>query len=104
VLVGGRKAIGSAQFKADPAFLQHGEIARANRLAQLARFRLDEPRMSAHEAAPDLPPAAEVAGAIARGFEEAGGAPIAPELIVWAKQASVMHAARYRDPAWTWRR
>ena len=104
VLVNGRKAIGSAQFRADPAFLQHGEIARADRLPALARFRLDAVPESLIPPTPDLPAAEVLAEAIRARFLAAGGRAAPDELTAWAELTSVQQSARFRDPAWTWRR
>jgi len=104
VLVGGRKAIGSAQALFGPALLQHGAIARRDRQSCLARFRLD--RSGDHEAEPVLewPPVETVADAIVSEWRAAGIRPVPPELQVAAESDAGTWGAQFRDDRWTWRR
>lgn len=107
VLVGGTKAIGSAQAVTRTALLQHGAIARIDHASQLARYQLHEPASVALKAAvtsPILPEAAAIAQVIVAEWSDAGAQLIEPELTTRANAASLQHVARYRDPLWTWRR
>ena len=104
VMVAGTKVIGSAQVVSRTSLLQHGAIARGDRLVPLARFRRDREVDLVPNAWPTLPPAGVIAEAIAAEWYSRGARPVADELTTWADAASVKHVARYRDPLWTWRR
>lgn len=103
LVVGGRKAVGSAQLTQGHALLQHGAIARADRLPALARFRLDAPLVGAWDRPVDLPSAERLADAIRRTWT-AEGAVAAPATVTARLLALSEAQRRYRDPAWTWRR
>lgn len=103
VLHDARKVIGSAQVTQGRALLQHGAIARADRLPVLAHFRL---RHASHSSSPGpatLPAVPLLADTLMRDWLDDGAENAPPELTSWAESATVHHA-RYRDPAWTWRR
>lgn len=104
VLVAGLKVIGSAQLVARDSLLQHGAIARADRLPLLAQFGSERHSSTPAGSWPRLPPVDAITDAIATEWTSRGALPIPDELTTWADAASVKHQARYRDPLWTWRR
>ena len=104
VLVDGRKTIGSAQALIGKTLLQHGAIARADRGAALARFRLESSDTNPDIPAGGLPPPDQLAPEIAATWL-ADGATMAPGAIVrWAVDESATYLAHFQDPSWTWRR
>lgn len=103
ILHGERKVVGSAQVVQGSALLQHGAIARADRLPLLDRFRLEARGEPVPAPIPDLPPVTILAMALLRDWVDEGAEPVADELTAWAEEATVKHL-RYRSPAWTWRR
>ena len=104
MLVYGRKAVGSAQVAQAGAMLQHGAIARADRLGVLAQFRRGLPGGDTAPAVPDLPPADVLAESIAAAWRDVGAAEASTELTARAQLMSMKHLDHYQDPAWTWRR
>jgi lipoate-protein ligase A len=105
VMIGDTKVIGSAQVVSRDALLQHGAIARGDRVLPLTRYRHDGDEMTTSPVRwPVLPTAALIAEAIIAEWETRGGQSIPPELTRWADAASVKHKERYCDPLWTWRR
>jgi lipoate-protein ligase A len=104
VMVGTTKVIGSAQVVTRGALLQHGELARGDRLAPLAQFGQGEGVAAADIAWPVLPAAAVIAAAIEAEWTSRGATAAPRKLTAWAESASVQHMERYCDPLWTWRR
>lgn len=104
ILLHGRKAVGSAQMALRDAMLQHGEIARADRLPALAGFRREAPAMVGAAVAPDLPEAALLASAMETAWLDSGATPASDDLIRTMVEASASHLEHYHDPLWTWRR
>jgi lipoate-protein ligase A len=104
VLLGGRKTIGSAQLVLGHAILQHGEIARAERLGALARFARDHRKSPAVERETDLPAADVLADAIAKAWYAEGAIPAGDNLMAAANTAALGYHAHFRDLHWTWRR
>ncbi len=104
VLVGTRKAIGSAQRVYGSHLLQHGAIALRDRSQLLARYRQDTSTVRASQDGSDLPDSEQLAAAIAARWLDDGAEPIATELTSRIVLASVEHHPHYLDPAWTWRR
>lgn len=104
VLIHGRKVVGSAQVAQAGAMLQHGAIARADRLAALGRFRQGQPDAVGATAVPDLPSAEVLAEAIAAAWRGVGATEATMELTARAQVVSMKHLEHYRDPSWTWRR
>ncbi|HRP07337.1 MAG TPA: hypothetical protein PLL69_02520 [Gemmatimonadales bacterium] len=103
VLVGGRKAIGSAQRVIGDHLLQHGAMAIRDRSDQLSVYRR---RHSGAQAigGGELPGATETAQAIAGAWRQAGALELPAALAARIVLASDHVSARYRDPDWTWRR
>jgi lipoate-protein ligase A len=110
LVVDGRKLVGSAQYREQDAFLQHGSILIDD----------DQPLLAALSTGP-LPPAppaatlrgalgrapdpAEVAAALFAAVREREDAAAAPLLLDAAlATAARLAAARYASDAWTWRR
>ena len=111
---GGRKLVGSAQWRTDGTLLQHGSI-----LLQDDQTVVDEllvgpdrgvpPRPSGacslHSLLGRVPPPHEIIESLAAGFEEELNIhleveePSAAELVLAERLQ-----ARYEDPVWTWRR
>ena len=107
---GGRKLVGSAQWREDGALLQHGSILvddDQGRIAELARG-----------AVPPAPPAATLRGALGRAPEvsEVSAALFAAVIALADRAATHLDdlaalddaaraaRSRYTDDAWTWRR
>ena len=103
ILHGARKVIGSAQVVQADALLQHGAVARADRLPLLHHYRRSARGEPAPAPVADLPPEPVLAVALCRDWIEEGAEPAPDELTAWAEEATVKHP-RYRSPAWTWRR
>lgn len=108
VLAGGRKLVGSAQLRQGSALLQHGSLLLEDDQALVARYTRTAP-----------PPGGEVTLAALLGAAPAFGAvaeAIASEARRWPgtwaelpaggalEALAAEHAARFRDPAWTWAR
>lgn len=105
ILVGGRKAVGSAQVARGGAMLQHGAIARADRLRALHEVgRAPLPAPDGAAVATDLPTPEILADAIAAAWHRAGAVTIGSAVAGRAELMSRDHLDHYRDTAWTWRR
>jgi lipoate-protein ligase A len=108
LLAGDRKVLGSAQKVFGDELIQHGAFARADRTAALGRYRgADTPvATSAARSSQEtgLPPAEALRSAIREDWLDAGAVEAIAELTLAVERASVEHADRFRDPAWTWRR
>lgn len=109
---GGRKLVGSAQWRVEGALLQHGSILLHDDQAMVDALLLapaGEPQPSGacsiHGLLGRVPPREEMLGALAAGFAEEfevrrePGEPDAAE-----ERTARSLEARYLDPAWTWRR
>ncbi|MFW6083833.1 MAG: lipoate--protein ligase family protein [Gemmatimonadota bacterium] len=123
VTVGGRKLIGSAQWRDGGALLQHGSLLLRNEQAVTESLRTQRlvpapggeggPGETAAEsgaiALDELlarpPSPEELVAALAAGFEREFVRPVRPGALspVVASLADEL-SARYRDPEWTWRR
>ena len=110
LVVGGRKLVGSAQWRDDGALLQHGSVLVDDDQPLLAELAL-RPRPAPPPAAPlraplgAAPSAAaflDALGGAGRELEDCRAAPLAADGAVWARAAECR--ARYVDDAWTWRR
>lgn len=110
VVVGGRKLVGSAQWREAGALLQHGSILvddDQTMLASLSATPLPDvpPPATLRAALGRAPSAADVAGALVgalRALEDPAAAPLAQDELPAARAAAAR--ARYADDAWTWRR
>ena len=108
ILIGGRKAVGSAQLREGTGLLQHGSILLAGHQTTVHEVTLgggppdlSAPLAAAIGRAPDL---VEVAEAVAAAAEDhLGGAwqraPVSADLLAEAS----LHEPRFRSPDWTWR-
>jgi lipoyl(octanoyl) transferase len=107
ILVGGRKAVGSAQLREGGALLQHGSILLAGRQALVHELTVGS-------AAPDLagpirepkdgaPDPARVADAVATAASERWGGEWSPTAVSEAVVGEAgRHELRFRSPDWTW--
>ncbi len=110
IVVGGRKLVGSAQWRHDGAMLQHGSILLADDQGLIADL-LRSPRNAVTPPAATLaailgaaPPFGRVADALVTALR--GTAPHATPLAVDAMVASdiARATAEFRSEQWTWRR
>lgn len=106
VMAGGRKLVGSAQLRQGGVFLQHGSL-----------LLEDDQRRVADVTLGDAPPSGETTLSLAAGRlvsdREAAGA-LTAAFLDWQTDwrepevdpaaLAERHAARFRDPAWTWLR
>jgi lipoate-protein ligase A len=105
--VSGRKLVGSAQRRRGPGFLQHGSVmlgAEPERLRRVFPREAPLAGLTTIEAALGRRPGfAEVARALARGFELAHDVRLVPAAATAGEQAAAaaLAAARYATPAWT---
>jgi lipoyl(octanoyl) transferase len=117
LVVGGRKLIGSAQWREDGAVLQHGSMLISGHRARLAALSarslpipaLPSPAAALRELLPRVPSPVEVAAAFAAVLDDALAAAGAPAARVMSPgdETDAMTAAmrdRYEDETWTWRR
>lgn len=111
LVAGGRKLVGSAQWRDEGAFLQHGSILVDDDQSRLAELVGDH-------AAPHAPPAtlrallgrapgaeavlAALADAV-RATEDPSVCPLGPDELP-APERVARERARFLDPRWTWRR
>lgn len=110
VVVGGRKLVGSAQWRDAGALLQHGSILVDDDQAMLARLATAPlpdvpPPATLREALGRAPAVDEVAAALfaaVRALEDGHAAPLAADDRLEARADAAR--ARYADDAWTWRR
>ncbi|MFL5575263.1 MAG: lipoyl protein ligase domain-containing protein [Gemmatimonadaceae bacterium] len=110
LVVGGRKLVGSAQYREQDAFLQHGSILIDDDqplLAALATQPLPPapPAATLRDALGRAPDPAEVAAALFAAVREGEDASASPLLLDAAlATAARLAAARYASDQWTWRR
>jgi lipoyl(octanoyl) transferase len=109
LIAGGRKLVGSAQWRSDGALLQHGAILvddDQSLLTGLLRVPSADPPAAAtlRDLLGDPPSLSEVGHAIFSAVEQEASfvAPLALDAPLLQSQSRL--AARYADPAWTWRR
>jgi lipoate-protein ligase A len=108
----GRKLVGSAQWRADGALLQHGSILLHDDqrlvdelLAEPKRRSVVSGACSLQELMGRVPPSREISQALAEGLAEELGARLeADEVSSAERRAAAALEARYTHPGWTWRR
>lgn len=110
---GGRKLVGSAQWRVGGALLQHGSILTHDDQARVDELLLapssPEPRpwgaCSIHELLGSVPSREELLGALAAGFAEEFELRLEPDEPDSREELAARSLeARYLDPGWTWRR
>lgn len=114
VTVGGKKLVGSAQWRNAGAFLQHGSLLLVNDQHVVGSLRThgvptghEEPTaaISLAEILPELPGREELMAGLARAFERQFGTEVAESRMTAAESSAAAGLEeRYADPAWTWRR
>jgi lipoate-protein ligase A len=119
VTAGGRKLIGSAQWRDGGALLQHGslllvdeqefvELLRTHRGGERSRVTtvpVDAGAISLADVLDPPPPLSGLTAGLVGGFEREFGAPVRPgKLTADEFEAAAALEARYSEPAWTWRR
>jgi lipoate-protein ligase A len=109
LVAGGRKLVGSAQWRSEHALLQHGSILVDDDQVQLADFLIrpqqpPPPAATLRELLGTAPSLSDVASAIfsAVSLEDPAAAPL--ELDPSLREAQSRLARQFTDPAWTWRR
>ena len=110
LVVGARKLVGSAQFREQGAFLQHGSILIDDDQPMLASLTTTPvalpPAATLRDAldgrAPDAAAVAAALFAAVREREDAGAAPLLLDAAL--ATAARLAAARFAADAWTWRR
>lgn len=109
LVAGGRKLVGSAQWRSENALLQHGSILiddDQGRLTALLREPVGAPPPAAtlHDLLGVRPSLSDIACAIFSAVEQedptASPLPLDDRLL----ESQARLAIRYADPAWTWRR
>jgi lipoate-protein ligase A len=109
LVTGGRKLVGSAQYREATALLQHGSILiddDQQRVAALVRspVRLSPPPATLHHALGRVPALREVAAALFEGVRAREDADASELIADHPFSAEVAAAtARYHDERWTWR-
>jgi lipoate-protein ligase A len=110
---GGRKLVGSAQWRVDGALLQHGSILIHDDQSQVDALLLTPPAgeplstgaCSIHELLGRVPPGEKMLSALAAGFADEFDVRLEPgEPDPSVQRAARSLEARYLDPGWTWRR
>jgi lipoate-protein ligase A len=106
---GGRKLVGSAQWRDDGVLLQHGSILVDNDQTRLSDFMtIPSPTVPTPATlrtllgrAPDAIDMATAVAAVVRSHEDADASEICSDDVISASKPFV---AKFADPAWTWRR
>lgn len=106
ITVGGRKLVGSAQYRDAGALLQHGSILISDdqsSLAALAGGGATPPPATLEEALGRVPDPAELYDALCAALREHG---IEPEPLASTELTNSItrHLAEFEDSQWTWRR
>ena len=111
VTAGGRKLVGSAQWRNAGSLLQHGSILIRNEQHLVEELRIgahpsvDIPATGLEELLGAVPDAAELEQALVSGFEREFGTSVeSGELTSAETDQAGVRLETYRDPAWTWRR
>lgn len=108
IVAGGRKLVGSAQWRDRGALLQHGSILLHDEQEMAERLRLDGGSVEAaalSDLLDEVPPPDRLAEALRAGFRDALGLPVRDGRMSAAEavRAEALEA-RYRGDDWTWRR
>ncbi len=111
VTVGGRKLVGSAQWRDADALLQHGSILIRNEQSLVEELRIgavrseEVPAVGLAEVLGTEPEVNAITRALVAGFEEVLAVPLEPgELTSGEVERAEERRKVYEDPAWTWRR
>ena len=109
VMIGGRKAVGSAQLREGGAFLQHGSILLGGSQRVVTEVTRGAPppdaSISLGESRGSVVTFDEVARAVAGAAREWPGAgEAAPAELIGDAGTLILDAERFRDDRWTWRR
>ncbi len=111
VTVGGRKLVGSAQWRNEGSILQHGSILIHNDQALVEMLRVgarptpEVPAVGLAELLGREPDAGDLETSIAAGFEQVLRRPIAPGAMTPDEERrAAERLGHYQDPEWTWRR
>lgn len=112
VTVGGRKLVGSAQWREGGVILQHGSLLLAGdqrEVRELALERLpgggETAPATLAELCDPVPTWERLTAALAEGWEEACGTALLPGGLPPAERERAERLTpRYEDPAWTWHR
>ncbi|HWE43160.1 MAG TPA: lipoate--protein ligase family protein [Gemmatimonadaceae bacterium] len=110
LVLGGRKLVGSAQYRESGALLQHGSILVDDDQALVAELLREPvapppPPATLHQALGRIPQLDEVAAALfnaVRAREDPGAGELVPDHLFSEGVAAATE--RYRDDRWTWRR
>jgi lipoate-protein ligase A len=106
ITAGGRKLVGSAQYRHDGALLQHGSILVSDdqsALATLAGAEPSAPPATLEQSLGRTPEPSELHDALRQALARDG---IEPEALAADElaQSIARHARTFEDPQWTWRR
>jgi lipoate-protein ligase A len=110
IVVDGKKLVGSAQWRDDGALLQHGSIIVCDDQPLIPLVMRDAPPPSPtpatlHAILGRTPETAEVAAALFDALRRSFDSSARPLTDDEVRSLGVdTHVARFRDPAWTWRR
>ncbi|MGW8282132.1 MAG: lipoate--protein ligase family protein [Gemmatimonadota bacterium] len=111
VTVGGRKLVGSAQWRDAEALLQHGSILIRNEQDLVEQLRIgavqseEVPAVGLAEVLGSEPEVSAITRALVAGFEEVLALPLEPGGLTSGEvERAQMRREVYEDPAWTWRR
>jgi lipoate-protein ligase A len=109
LVVGGRKLVGSAQYREGGALLQHGSILLHDdqgRIATLAEMPMTPslPAATLTEAIGERATYRAVSDALRIALDASLPRPAAPLDAATVTALAAPHLARFRDPDWTWRR
>jgi len=112
VVAGGRKLVGSAQWREGGVVLQHGSLLLEGSQDEVRAWTRGGPAADRGEAPATLaelcgtlPTWERLTGALTAGWEEVTGSVLrAAELTSVERSAAGRSAARFADPAWTWHR
>ena len=112
----GRKLVGSAQWRDGGTLLQHGSLLLEDEQAKLSSLRTHQTgrdvdgaggsgAIALDELLNRVPSPADLAAALASGFEREFARPVEPGALSAAELSLADElSSRYRDPEWTWRR